>query len=217
MSSALAIPLAIGFGMFAFVPLGDEYFAYGAMAGLVSALIAGFVCVLLGERSTLVYAPRITTTFFLGLAALFAGPFRQRDAERVASTLLAFFAIVLLGGVFQALFGLLRLGTLIKFAPHPVMAGFQNMAALLLFLVQLGNVLGYDRVIGFTHVHEHLAEVRPLSVLVALVTFVAMWNARRLTAEGPAAAGRSRHRHRRLLRPCCSRASAHSSARSSGR
>jgi SulP family sulfate permease len=36
-SSALAIPLAIGFGMFAFVPLGDEYFAYGAIAGLVSA------------------------------------------------------------------------------------------------------------------------------------------------------------------------------------
>ena len=45
-SSALAIPLAIGFGMFAFVPLGDEYFAYGAVAGLVSALIGGFVCVL---------------------------------------------------------------------------------------------------------------------------------------------------------------------------
>ena len=54
-----------------------------------------------------------------------------------------FFAIILLGGLFQALFGLLRLGSLIKFAPHPVMAGFQNMAAVLLFLVQLGNVLGY--------------------------------------------------------------------------
>lgn len=184
MSSALAIPLAIGFGMFAFVPLGDEYFAYGAMAGLVSALIAGFVCVLLGERSTLVYAPRITTTFFLGLV-LYSLVHSDNAMPNVSATLLAFFAIVLLGGVFQALFGLLRLGTLIKFAPHPVMAGFQNMAALLLFLVQLGNVLGYDRVIGFTHVHEHLAEVRPLSVLVALVTFVATWHARSLTAKIP--------------------------------
>ena len=55
-----------------------------------------------------------------------------------------FFSIILLGGLFQALFGLLRLGSLIKFAPHPVMAGFQNMAAVLLFLVQLGNVLGFD-------------------------------------------------------------------------
>ena len=143
MSSALAIPLAIGFGMFAFVPLGDEDFAYGAVAGLVSALIAGFVCVLLCERSTLVYAPRITTTFFLGLV-LYSLVHADKAMPNVSATLLAFFAIVLLGGVFQAVFGLLRLGTLIKFAPHPVMAGFQNMAALLLFLVQLGNVLGYD-------------------------------------------------------------------------
>src|SRR3979411_1864720 len=66
-SSAVAIPLAMAFGMFAFVTLGDEYFAYGAMAGLMSAFIAGVVCVVLGDRSTRVYAPRITTTFFLGL------------------------------------------------------------------------------------------------------------------------------------------------------
>ena len=42
----------MAFGMFAFVTLGDEYFAYGAMAGLVSAVTAGVVCVLLGDRST---------------------------------------------------------------------------------------------------------------------------------------------------------------------
>jgi sulfate permease, SulP family len=66
-SSTVAIPLAMAFGMFAFVTLGDEYFAYGAMAGLISAVIAGLVCVLLGDRLTRVYAPRIITTFFLGL------------------------------------------------------------------------------------------------------------------------------------------------------
>ena len=37
-SSTVAIPLAMAFGMFAFVALGDEYFAYGAMAGLISAV-----------------------------------------------------------------------------------------------------------------------------------------------------------------------------------
>src|SRR5215216_1739273 len=66
-SSAVAIPLAMAFGMFAFVSLGDEYFAYGAMAGLVSTVIAAFVCVLIGDRSMRIYAPRITTTFFLGI------------------------------------------------------------------------------------------------------------------------------------------------------
>lgn len=89
-SSTVAIPLAMAFGMFAFVTLGDEYFAYGAMAGLISAVIAGFVSVLLGDRSTRVYAPRITTTFFLGLL-LFS--LLHRDPNGVASvpaTLLVF-------------------------------------------------------------------------------------------------------------------------------
>ena len=186
-SSTVAIPLAMAFGMFAFVSLGDEYFAYGAMAGLISAVIAGVVSVVLGDRSTRVYAPRVTTTFFLGLLL---NSLLQRDLTgggepSVSATLLVFFAIILLGGVFQALFGLMRLGSLIKFAPHPVMAGFQNMAAVLIFLVQLGNVLGFDRNVSFTRVLGAIGETRPLSVLVATITFAAMWNARRFTTKAP--------------------------------
>ena len=184
-SSAVAIPLAIGFGMFAFVPLGDQYFAWGAVSGLISALVVGMVNVVLGERSTMVYAPRVTTTFFLGLLL---NSLLHSDATRTPSAsaaLAVFFAIVLVGGVFQALFGLMRLGTLIKFTPHPVMAGFQNMAAALLFLVQIGNVLGFDKSVGFTRAFGYLGSARPLSVLVAALTFAAMWHARKLTTIVP--------------------------------
>jgi sulfate permease, SulP family len=186
-SSTVAIPLAMAFGMFAFVTLGDEYFAYGAMAGLISAVVAGLVCVLLGDRSTRIYAPRITTTFFLGLL-LFSLLHRAGTVDGepdVAATLLIFFAIILLGGLFQALFGLLRLGSLIKFAPHPVMAGFQNMAAVLLFLVQLCNIMGFEHNIRFTRVFGAMGQARPLSVLVAALTFGVMWNARRITTKVP--------------------------------
>src|SRR3954471_18251413 len=186
-SSAVAIPLAMAFGMFAFVSLGDEYFAYGAMAGLISTVIAALVCVLIGDRSIRIYAPRITTTFFLGIllhSLLERTPTINGEPD-VAATLLVFFAIILLAGLLQALFGLLRLGTLIKFAPHPVMAGFQNMAAVLLFLVQLGNVLGFDRNVRFTRVFGALEEARPLSLAVAVLTFAAMWNARRITTKLP--------------------------------
>lgn len=186
-SAAVAIPLAMAFGMFAFVSLGDEYFAYGALAGLVSAAIGGFVCVASGDRSTRIYAPRITTTFFLGLllhSLLERAPVIDGEPD-VATTLLVFFAIILLAGLLQALFGLSRLGSLIKFAPHPVMAGFQNMAAVLLFLVQLGNVMGFDHNVRFTRVFSQLGEARPLSLLVAGLTFGAMWNASRLTTRVP--------------------------------
>jgi SulP family sulfate permease len=177
----------MAFGMFAFVSLGDEYFAYGAMAGLVSAVVAGFICVLLGDRSVRIYAPRITTTFFLGLllhSLLERAPTIDGEPD-IAAALLVFFAIILFGGLLQALLGLLRLGSLIKFAPHPVMAGFQNMAAVLLFLVQLGNVLGFDHNVRFTRVFSTLGEARPLSLFVAVLTFAAMWNASRLTTKVP--------------------------------
>ena len=65
-SAAVAIPLAMGFGMFAFVALGDEYFAHGVLAGLYTAVIVAVVGVAAGDRSTTVYAPRVITTFFLG-------------------------------------------------------------------------------------------------------------------------------------------------------
>ena len=185
-SSAVAIPLALGFGMFAFVTLGDEYFACGAVAGLVSALVVGLVCVGLGDRTAMVFAPRVTTTFFLG--SLLNSLLHPDSAPppNVSAALVVFFTIMLAGGLIQALFGLLRLGTLIKFTPHPVMAGFQNMAAALLFLVQLGNVLGFDHNVGFMHVLGYLGTVRPLSLVVAALTFAVTWRARKISANVPA-------------------------------
>src|SRR6516225_868904 len=178
-SAAIAIPLAMGYGMFAFSSLGENYFADGALAGLAAASIVPIVCVLLGDKTTTVYAPRVTSTFFIGL--LIFGLVRS-DASAIKAGGIPFilgitFFVLLLGGMLEALFGLIKLGTLIKFAPQPVMAGFQNAAAALLFLVQLGNVCGFDYNIPFTQVHRHLAEIKPLSLVIAAVTFATMWKA----------------------------------------
>ncbi len=187
-SAGVAIPLAMGFGMFAFVSLGDDYFASGALAGLMTALVAGVAGVLLGDKSPTLYAPRITTTFFLGI--LLYG-LAHSDAPVVRSgglplTLAVIFSIILLGGLFQLLFGLIRLGTLIKFTPHPVMAGFQNAAAILLFLVQLGNVFGFDHSMPFVQALQHIDQAKPLSIAIALLVFVAIWQAKSLLPKVPA-------------------------------
>jgi sulfate permease, SulP family len=186
-SAAIAIPLALGYGMFAFSSLGENYFADGALAGLATAAIVPVVSILLGDKTTTVYAPRVTSTFFIGL--LIFGLVRSEPSAMatggVPFTLAIAFLVLLLGGALQALFGLIKLGTLIKFAPQPVMAGFQNAAAALLFLVQLGNVCGFDRTIPFTQVHHHLGEIKPLSLIVAAATFATMWNARRLLPKIP--------------------------------
>jgi len=186
-SAAIAIPLAMGYGMFAFASLGDNYFADGAVAGLTTAFIVAVVCVLLGEKTTIVYAPRVNSTFFIGL--LIYGLARSDAPPIVAGgaplILAIVFSVILLGGALEALFGLVKLGTLIRFTPQPVMAGFQNAAALLLFLVQLGNVCGFDRNMPFTQVPDHLASIKPLSVAIAAVTFAAMWNARKALPKAP--------------------------------
>jgi len=177
----------MGYGMFALVALGENYFASGALAGLYTAVIVAIVCVLLGDRSTTVYAPRITSTFFLGLL-IYGLVHSEIPAIKSGGTSLILaitFSIILLGGIFEALFGLIRLGSLIKFAPQPVMAGFQNTAAILLFLVQLGNVCGFDYNVAFTQVLHNAAAIKPLSVLIAAITFFVTWHARKLPGRVP--------------------------------
>ncbi|MBV9557258.1 MAG: SLC26A/SulP transporter family protein [Pseudolabrys sp.] len=184
-SAAVAIPLSVAFGMFAFVSLGDQYFVHGAMAGFIASFVASALGILIGHKNSVtIYAPRITTTFFLG-ALLYGLAHVEGDPVPVGETLLVLFSIIALGGLFQALFGLVRLGSLIKFTPHPVMAGFQNMAAILLFVVQFANVLGYNHNVRFTQVQHYFAEAKPAVLAIAAFTFIVMWNAKRITTAIP--------------------------------
>jgi len=151
-SAAAAIPLAMGYGMFALVSLGDEYFANGALAGLYSAFFAALVSIFLGDKMPTVYAPRINSTFSLGasLYGLVHSETAVLRAHSIGLILAIFFSVILLGGFFQALFGLIKGRTLLKFTSHPVMAGFQTTAAALLFLVQLANASGFEETKPFT-------------------------------------------------------------------
>jgi sulfate permease, SulP family len=182
-SAAVGIPLAMGYGMFALVPLGDKYFANGALAGLYAAFFVALVSIALGDKTTTVYAPRINSTFFLG-ALLYGLVHSQIAGPAAGSTALivvVFFLIIFLGGVFEALFGLVKVGTLLKYTPHPVVAGFQNTAAAL----QLANVSGLEHTKPFTFVLTHPGAIKPLSVLLAALTFGAMWNSRKIVPRIP--------------------------------
>ena len=187
-SALVAIPLAIGYGMFAFVGLGDAYFGLGMVAGLSTAVIVALVCVAMGEEGTAVYAPRVITTFFIGaiiVNSLLASHGAIMRALDVRLVLAVVFAIVLAAGMFQVLFGITRVGSLLKHTPHPVLAGFQNSAALLLGLVQCGNVLGFHHHVPFTQVFSHLGDAHPLSLVVALSAGLTLWHGKRILPKVP--------------------------------
>jgi MFS superfamily sulfate permease-like transporter len=186
-SALLTIPLAIGFGIFAFAPLGPRFTQIAIMAGLYGAIIVPAVAVLLRSNSIVVFAPRSMASYLISgiivhlLAVETAGEFRE------PSQLLAvIFLVVVCAGIIQALLGVLRLGDAVKYIPHPVIAGFQNGAALLLLLAQVDPLLGLPRQVALTQLGGNFSSIHPLNLLLGVVSCALMMNGARLTKRIPA-------------------------------
>src|SRR5690242_5099373 len=82
---------------------------------------------------------QVATTSASALAAaqaIRAYPEAQRDQ--------ALFLVVILVGMFLALFGLLRLGRLVRFVSHAVMTGFLIGVAVVLVLDQFAPLVGFS-------------------------------------------------------------------------
>src|SRR5437016_1397513 len=178
----------MGYGILALQPLGDGYVSHGVVAGLVSAIIVLFAGALLGGSAGLMYTPRSVVTLIMA-AVVFEGVVRGPAAVAahgdVQRTLTLVFFVVVAAGLFQALFGALRLGGLIRYIPSPVMAGFQNAVAVLIILAQVDTMLGFRRHVSVGRLASNLAFIQPLTLAVGLLTFLATWYGPRLTKRVP--------------------------------
>jgi len=109
------VPEAIAFALVAHVsPLVGLYAAF--MVSLITSLIGGRPGMISGAAGS--------------LAVVMVALVVQHGAEYL-------FATVVLMGVLQILFGLLKFGKFIRMVPHPVMLGFVNGLAIVIFLAQL--------------------------------------------------------------------------------
>ena len=187
-AGVLTIPVSMGYGILALQPLGDRYVSYGVVAGLLSAVLVLLAGALLRGSAALMYTPRSVVTLIMA-AVVFEGVARGPGAAAahgdVQRTLTLVFFVVVAAGLFQALFGALRLGGLIRYIPSPVMAGFQNAVAVLIILAQVDTLLGFRRHIPFGQLASNLALVQPLTLGVGLLTSVAMLYGPRLTKRVP--------------------------------
>ena len=121
------------------------------------------------------------------MAVLLEKPPLPGPASAQMPTILAFvFLCVFLGGAFQVLFGVLRLGGLVKYTPYPVVAGFVNGIGILLVLKQIRPVLGVDRAVPLLEIARGPGIIQPLTVAVGLSTFAGYYISRRLTKRIPA-------------------------------
>ena len=94
------------------------------MVGLYAAFIVGLVTALIGGR------PGMISGATGALAVVMVALVSAHGVEYL-------FATVVLMGILQILAGLFRLGKFIRLVPHPVMLGFVNGLAIVIFMAQL--------------------------------------------------------------------------------
>jgi MFS superfamily sulfate permease-like transporter len=185
-AGVLTIPASIGYGVLALGALGEAYVAPAVLAGLYSAVTVSVVVLALGQWMPINFAPRsLIAVLFAAMVADTIVPAVRQDPANVNRTLALVVLIVATGGVFQALFGMLRLGEAIRYIPSPVMAGFQNAVALLLLLGQVNALLGFRTSVPLLRVPWHAAQIQPLTLGVGIVTFLVIWYGPRLTRLVP--------------------------------
>ena len=99
--------------------------------------------------------------------------------------------LALLVGVMQLGMGMLRLGFLVRFLSHPVIAGFSSAAALIIGFSQLKHVLGVD-LPKSNYVHEilisavqRLGEVQPITLAIALASVATLSVLKRIAPRFP--------------------------------
>ncbi len=94
------------------------------LTGLYAAFIVGLITSLIGGR------PGMISGATGALAVVMVNLVSEHGVEYL-------FATVVLMGIFQVLAGVLKLGKFIRMVPHPVMLGFVNGLAIVIFLAQL--------------------------------------------------------------------------------
>ena len=127
-AAIVALPLALAFGVAS---------GAGAIAGLYGAIIVGFFAALFGGTPAQVSGPTgpMTVVVTTVIATFVA---RYPDTGLAMA-----FTVVMLGGLLQILFGVMRLGQYITLMPYTVISGFMSGIGVIIILLQLPPLLGY--------------------------------------------------------------------------
>ena len=126
-AAVIALPMALAFGVAS---------GAGPEAGLYGAILVGLFAALFGGSSTLISEPTgpMTVVFTAVIAKLVA-------SDPVNGMAMAF-TVVILAGLFQILFGALRLGKYVTLMPLTVISGFMTGIGIILVILQIGPILG---------------------------------------------------------------------------
>ena len=136
----VALPLALAFGIQAFSGVSDPQAAsLGAYVGLTGAMLLGFFAALFGGTHSQISGPTgpmtvITATLVAGAWASSGGSLSE---VFISMALAAIFC-----GLFQILFGVIKIGKYVRYIPYPVLSGFMSGIGVIIILQQLYPLVG---------------------------------------------------------------------------
>ncbi len=165
-AGVVALPFALAMGLAS---------GAGAEAGLYGAIITGFFAALFGGTGAQVSGPTGPMTVVM---ALIVTDMITRYPE--VGLALAFTTVVL-GGLFQIIFGLLKLGRFINLMPHPVTSGFMTGIGVIIIILQIPQVLGFYEIKGSTlGIFSQLGDVENYfvntgAISIAIITLVLVY------------------------------------------
>ena len=116
----VALPLAIAFGIASGVT---------PEKGIITAIVAGLIISVLGGSKVQIGGP--TGAFII----IIYGIIQQYGIEGLAIA-------TFMAGIFLVMFGLLHLGTIIKYIPYPIVVGFTSGIAVTIFTTQIKDLFG---------------------------------------------------------------------------
>ncbi len=123
-AGVVALPLALAFG---------EASGAGPIAGLYGAIIVGFFAALFGGTGSQISGPTGP------MIVVFAGVFSALSGNPSLV-----FATVVLAGLIQVAFGVLKLGQYIKLVPYPVVSGFMSGIGCIIIALQTSRLFGHE-------------------------------------------------------------------------
>ena len=185
----VALPLALAFGIQAFGGVNDPSAAsMGALAGIVGATMLGFFAALLGGTHSQISGP--TGPMTVVTATLIGGVWASSGGS-LADVLISMSLAGLFCGLFQILFGIIKLGKYIRYIPYPVLSGFMSGIGVIIILQQLYPLVGLkgsgsmvDLLMGIPHAVSQGISITAL--LLGLGTIAIIYLLPLLTKKIPA-------------------------------
>lgn len=136
----VALPLALAFGIQAFGGIDDPGAAsMGALAGLVGATLLGFFAALFGGTHSQISGPTGPMTVIS--ASLISGAWASSNGD-FSVVLLTMSMAGIFCGIFQIIFGMLRIGKYVRYIPYPVLSGFMSGIGVIIILQQIYPLIG---------------------------------------------------------------------------